>query len=176
MIAERVIAERVIAGRVIAARATRLDSPTARALLGASAAMTVGLAIGGLARAARAGGGTPADGVGALVARSAPAQLAAALVSAATSLSHRYATRQTIAVALLALVIVVALGAALRAVTLWRRERRTSPRPTMRFTLRRWVSAGSGELLVASEAHPADVARRTGLSRDAIALAAHLRG
>ena len=140
---------------------------TGRALLGASTAMAAGLAFGGAARA---------------IARSASMRSAIAHRAAATAADLaalwrgtdvRYAARvyahdvlsthdigTLVARVALGLLVAAAFAAALRALVLWRRTRPSTRRP-----------APPVIALAAAGTRSAEIARRTGLSRDAIALA-----
>ena len=145
---------------------------TGRALLGASTAMAAGLAFGGAARA---------------IARSASMRSAIAHRAAATAADLaarwrgtdvRYAARvyahdvlsthdigTLVARVALGLLVAAAFAAALRALVLWRRTRPSTRRP-----------APPVIALAAAGSSRAAIARSTGLSQDAVALAMYLRG
>ena len=155
---------------------------TRRALVGATTATAVGVAVGAVARAAR---GSDALTASALT-RSAPGRLVAALPDAWTRLvASLEGTGATFAQLALLALFVVSAAAAVRAVVLWLRVRRSgataaeprAPRvraPSIMLSRLRRTPARPVAALASNGASRAEIARRTGLSRDAIALALHL--
>jgi hypothetical protein len=151
--------------------------------VGAAAATAAGVALGAIARVARG-----PDGVTAL-ARSAPARLVtAALDLAAAQLDAAgVTTTQRWVLGALGALVVVAVAAGARAVVLWlgaggadlrthAAHARAALAGAMATTRRRATPAAPVRALAARGATRAQIARRTGLSRDAVALAMNLRG
>ena len=142
-----------------------LSPATRKALAGASAAVSVGVALGGTARLAHASSG---------VERSAPVRLAVTVADAARRLDPR-----TASLLVAALVVAVAAAFGARALVRWVRARRpavTARIPSALATSRRRRTPAAPIHALADRGYGrAEIARRTGLAQDAVLLAMYLK-